>query len=178
MRTTDVGKGNKMGRDRFTKGYDHQNMVPAPASDANIRIIWTSEDGIQICTSTAAPPSTANTFAEGCLFIKSNASSNDVLYVNNGTYASPSFEKILSSGNVVTEIENDHLATAADDTGPSPLLWDAAPVLETILDPGKGMYVWEDFPNSLTAGETGGTLATSSSGTFTDDPTSTLLSGS
>ncbi len=145
MVTMEVRKENKMGRDRYTKAFDHQNMTPAPASDANIRIIWTSEDGIQICTSTASPPSTANTFAEGCLYIKSNAASNDTLYVNNGTYASPSFEKIISTGNVIDEIENDHLADTAAGVGPSPLIWDGAPWLEVALDPAKGFSHWEDF---------------------------------
>ena len=161
----------KMGRDRFTKAYDHHNMVPAPAGTSAVRTIWNSEDGIQIATGTGTPPTTASTYCEGCIYIKANASSNDTLYVNNGTFASPSFEKVLSTGNVVTEIENDHLATAADDTGPSPLLWDGAPVLEVILDPGKGYHKFEDYLNSLTATETGGTLTTSTAGTFTDDPT-------
>ena len=148
-----------MSRTRATLAFDAHNMVPGPEGVAAPQVIYKSEDGILDCYGTTVP-TTANTFAEGCLFHKINATDNDVLYVNNGTYASPSFEKV-AVGN----------ATAADDTGPSPLIWDDAPVLETILNPGKGIHVFEDFLNSLTAAETGGTLSTSSSGTFTDDPT-------
>ncbi|KKL78488.1 hypothetical protein LCGC14_2024360 [marine sediment metagenome] len=162
-----------MGRNRWNHSYDHHNMVPGPAATAVDKITWNTEDGIMEFYGTGTPPTTANTYAEGCIYHKHNASSNDTLYVNNGTYASPSFELVLSTGNVITEIDGDHLATAADDTGPSPLIWDDAPVLETILDPGKGFHKFEDFLNSLTQAETGGTITQNTgSGTFTDDPTS------
>jgi len=161
-----------MSRSRFTLPYDHHNMEPAPAGTSDDQRIYRSVDGILQVYGTDTPSATANLYAEGCIYHKVNAASNDVLYVNNGTYASPSWEKLISTGNVITEIENDHLATAADDSGPSPLIWDSAPVLEVMLNPGKGFHVWEDFINSLTAAETGGTLTqTTGGGTFTDDPT-------
>ena len=141
----EVGKEVKMGRDRFTKAYDHNNMVPAPASTAVIRIIWTSEDGIQICTGTGTAPTTANTFAEGCLYFKSNASADDTLYVNNGTYASPSFERVIINSNVIAELQTSDQSGTAAGVGPSPLIWDDAPLLQVMLDPSKGFFHFEDF---------------------------------
>ena len=149
-----------MSRTRYTIGFDLHNMTPGIQGTADYQTIFKSEDGVLEAYGTTVPTAT-NTFAEGCIFHKVNASSNDVIYVNNGTYASPNFVKMATA----------ELATAADDTGPSPLIWDDAPVLEAILNPGKGFHVFEDFLNSLTAAETGGTLTTSASGTFTDDPT-------
>ena len=133
-----------MGRDRFTMGFDHNNMTPANVGTAAIQVIWRTVDGVIDCWGTTVP-TTVNTFAEGCIFHKVNASANDTLYVNNGTYASPSFEKVLSTGNVVDEIENDYLADTNAGVGPSPVIWDSAPWLEVMLDPAKGFGHFEDF---------------------------------
>lgn len=121
-----------------------RDMVPAPAGTAVVTDIYKSEDGVMLCYGTTVPTA-ASTYSEGCLFIKVNATSNDTLYVNNGTYASPSFELILSSGNVVTEIQADHQASAADDGGPSPLIWDDAPLLDVMLDQSKGYHFFTDL---------------------------------
>ncbi len=145
---------------RFQLAYDHHNMTPAPAGTADFWNMYESEDGILDFYGTAAPPTTASTYAEGCIYHKVNDTNGDTLYVNIGTYASPNFVKLATL----------EMATAADDTGPSPLLWDDAPLFEVIMDPGKGYFMFEDYLNSLTAVETGATLTTSSSGTFTDDP--------
>lgn len=165
---------------RFTLGFDRHNMVPSAAATSEIYVVTNTEDGIAEFYATGAPPTTANKYAEGCIYHKHNASSNDTLYVNNGTYASPSFEKVLSSGNVIDEIENDHLASSADDSGPSPLIWDGAPVLEVMLNPGKGFHVWEDFltPDVYATGVlNGGLLFTQQNGAGTVAADLTLAGG-
>jgi hypothetical protein len=147
-------------------------MVPGPAGSSVVRTIYKSEDGILQCYGTGSPPTTANTYAEGCIYHKVNATSNDVLYVNNGTYASPSFEDVFSSGNVIAEIQNDHLASVADDGGPSPLIWDGAPLLDVMLDPGQGYYYFTDFlEGDLTSGASMWTVTQRSSGSIALTPT-------
>ena len=106
-----------MGRDRFTMGFDHHNMVPSNAGTVAIQVTWKTVDGVMDCYGTTVP-TTANTFAEGCVFHKVNASSNDTLYVNNGTYASPSFELVLSVSNVLSEIASEHNSGTASGRGP------------------------------------------------------------
>ncbi len=162
-----------MSRTRATIAFDLDNMVPGKPGKAGVVYnIFNSEDGVLQCYGIDAPPTTVDTYAEGCIYHKVNATSNDVLYVNNGTFAAPSFEKVLSSGNVITEIENDHLATAAGGAGPSPLLWDGVPLLDLMLDSSKGYYLSEDFNSMKTETEVAATLTqTTGAGTFTDDPT-------
>ena len=116
-----------MSRTRYTLAFDAHNMTPGIAGTANYQTIFKSEDGVLDCYGTVVP-TLINTFAEGCLFHKVNASSNDVLYVNNGTYASPDFELVL-------EVNN----------GPSPLIWDNAPLMEVMLDPTLGFHYFDDF---------------------------------
>lgn len=151
-----------MGRDRWNHSYDHHNMVAGPAGTSTVRTIWKTEDGITECYGTGAPPTTANTYAEGCIYHKANDTAGNTLYVNRGTYASPDFEKIL----------HGELATAADDGGPSPAIWDDAPVMEVMLDPGKGLYHFEDFIQEGDETQVGADVSKATgSGTFTDDPT-------
>ncbi len=123
-----------MSRTRYTVPFDLHNMVPGPAGVAAVQVIYKSEDGVLECYGTTVP-STASTFAEGCLFHKVNATSADVIYTNIGTYASPNFVELAAL----------EMASAADDSGPSPLIWDNAPVFEVMLNPGKGFHVFEDF---------------------------------
>ena len=160
-----------MSRSRYTLAFDHHNMVPAPAASSTIKTIFKTEDGILLCYGTASAPSTANTYAEGCIYIKLVAAGVSEIYYNYGTYASPDFEPLLDVNNVITKIQAEHLATAADDGGPSPLLWDDAPVLEVMLDPGKGFFIHEDFLSEGDATNYGGEVTqTTGAGTFTDDP--------
>ncbi len=168
-----------MGARRANMGYHLNDMIAAKAGIVTPFVIFKSEDGVLECYGTTVP-TTTNTYAEGCLFHKVNASANDTFYVNNGTYASPSFELVLSTGNVITEIQNDHQASVADDGGPSPLIWDGAPVLETILNPGKGFHVFEDFLTPDVYATTvlnGGLLFTQQNGAGTVAADLTLASG-
>jgi len=125
-----------MARTRYTLAFDHHNMVPAPAASSTIKTIFKTEDGILLCYGTAAAPSTANTYAEGCVYIKLVAAGVSVMYKNYGTYASPDFEEVLDVNNVTDQIQAEYLAGTAADNGPSPLIWDDAPVLDVILNPG------------------------------------------
>ncbi len=124
-----------MGRDRFTRAYDNHNMVPGPAGTSVDQIIWNTEDGISEFYGTGTPPTTANKYAEGCIYHKHNDTNEDTLYTNIGTYASPNFVKLA-----VLE-----MSSAADDGGPSPLIWDDAPLFEAMLNPSRGYYFFSDF---------------------------------
>lgn len=63
-------------------------------------------------------------------------------------------------------------STAADDSGPSPLLWSGAPVLEVMLNPGKGFHFFEDFLQFDPVTAQGILITqTSANGTVANDPT-------
>jgi len=156
-----------MSRTRYTMAFDAHNMVPGPAARSTVQVLWRTEDGVTDCYGTGSAPTTANTYAEGCIYRKFVAAGVSIIYYNYGTYASPDFEALLDVNNVVNQIEAEHLATAADDSGPSPLIWDDAPVLEVTLNPGKGFHVFEDFlyPDVYATGVlNGGLLMTQQSG--------------
>jgi hypothetical protein len=58
--------------------FDHEEMIPAPAGVTAPRTIYKSEDGILLCYGTSQP-TTASTYAPGCILI--NTSTGKV-YVN------------------------------------------------------------------------------------------------
>lgn len=96
-----------------------------------------------------------------------------------------SVESIDSDQYIDGSIDVEHIAdtnAVVDDgvpafgttagVGPSPVLWEGEPILDIILDPSKGYYLFEDFNKNLTAAELGGTLTqVTGGGTFTNDPT-------
>ena len=167
----DEGKDIEMSRTRATIAFDLDNMVPGKPGSSVVHNIFSSEDGVLQAYGTGTPPTTASVYAEGCIYHKVNATSNDVLYVNNGTFASPSFEKIISTGNIIAEIQNDHLASVADDGGHSPLIWDGAPLLDVMLNPGKGYHFFSDFTEGdLTDAASLWTLTNRTSGTIAENP--------
>jgi len=143
-----------MARSRYTMAFDHHNMVKAPTATSTVRVVWNSEDGVMDCYGTGSAPTTANTYAEGCIYRKLVAAGVSIMYINYGTYASPDFREVLNANNVITEIEKDHLASVAGTVGASPLVWDEQRMLEVMLDPRKGFYHFDDFTknSSLTAG--------------------------
>ena len=161
-----------MSRSRYTLAFDHNNMVPAPAGSATVQTMFKSEDGVLMCWGTGTPPTTASTYAEGCLYFKVNDASGNTLYKNYGTYASPDFEEVLDVNNVLTHIQAEYLATAAAGVGPSPDIWDDAKILEVMLDPTKGYYYFEDFLKFNPVTAEGITITqTGSEGTVANDPT-------
>lgn len=160
-----------MSRSRYTLAFDHHNMVPAPAASSTVKTIFKTEDGILLCYGTGTPPTTANTYAEGCLYFKVNDSSGNTCYKNYGTYASPDFEEVLDVNNVLTHVQAEYLATAAAGVGPSPLIWDDAKLLEVMLDPTKGYYYFNDFLNFNPVTAEGITITqTHADGTVAMDP--------
>lgn len=154
-----------MGARRANIGYHLHNMIAAKAGIVTPYIIFKSEDGVLLCYGTTVP-TTVNTYAAGCILIKVGATA-DVLYVNKGTFASPSFERIVNTNDIVSEIESDYLGGTAGGTGPSPLIWDGAPVLQTILDPTDRFYYFNDFLGEIdsTTGD-GWTLTATTTGTI------------
>ena len=77
--------------------YKLENMVPFPTASANIVPIITTEDGVLLCYGTAAYTvleADTNTYAPGCIYIKSLTAGSSILYVNEGTKASPNFDVV------------------------------------------------------------------------------------
>ena len=80
-----------MGANRANLWYHHENMIAAPAATSTTKVIWKTENGILICSGTAAisvlEAEAADTYAPGCVYILvSGASSN--IYVNQGAAGS------------------------------------------------------------------------------------------
>jgi len=67
---------------------EHEDMIPAPAADANVRVIFKTSDGILFCYGTAAytvlEAEDAGTYAPGCIYIKAVNAGDSLLYVNQG----------------------------------------------------------------------------------------------
>jgi len=78
-------------------GWKLENMVPAPAAAATVRPLITTEDGVLLCYGTAAYTvleADTSTYAPGCIYIKSLTAGSSILYVNEGTKASPNFDVV------------------------------------------------------------------------------------
>jgi hypothetical protein len=79
----------------FNIAHTLANMVAAPAGTATPKVIFKTEDGVLFCYGTAAvnvaPLTTASIYAPGCVYIKIVAAGTSVLYLNTGTFASPSW---------------------------------------------------------------------------------------
>jgi len=77
--------------------FKFETMVPGPAASATIRTIFETEDGILICYGTSAHTvleAQANVYAPGCIYIKSLTAGSSIIYVNEGTAASPDFDVV------------------------------------------------------------------------------------
>jgi len=77
-------------------GFEAETMVPAPAA-GTVRAIFTTEDGILLCYGTDAYTvleAETGKYAPGCLYIKSLTAGTSILYVNEGTAASPDFDVV------------------------------------------------------------------------------------
>ncbi len=147
------------GQSRKQLAYDHHEMTAAPAGTADFWRMYKSEDGVLDFYGTAVPPSTVNTYAEGCIYHKVNDTNEDTLYVNIGTFALPNFAKLA-----VLE-----MSSVADDGGPSPLIWDGAPLFEVMLNPARGYYLFTDFTEGdYTTAASLWTVTQNASGTLTN----------
>jgi len=79
------------------ESFRHENMIPSPAASAVIIPIWETEDGVLLCYGTAAYTvleADTDTYAPGCLYIKSLAAGSSLLYMNEGTKAAPDFDLV------------------------------------------------------------------------------------
>lgn len=77
--------------------YRHQTMLAGPASSADVVIIWKTEDGVLLCYGTAANSvleADTDTYAPGCIYIKSLTAGSSLLYFNEGTRAAPNFDQV------------------------------------------------------------------------------------
>jgi len=122
--------------------YERHHML-TPPTEPEPTVISRGVSGITLCQGDTVP--TGAGYSPGCIFVHMDGSSTDYAYVNNGTVTVADFEKLMDVNNAVALIQAEYLATAAAGKGPSPLIWDDAPVLEVMLDPTKGFYYWDDF---------------------------------
>ena len=152
------------------------DMVEGPVASTVVRITYKSEDGILGCYGTSAVSvlndEAADTYSPGCLYIRVNGVSS-IVYINEAAAgAVSSFQELTGTAAAVVGIQAGYQAGTAGDPGPSPLIWDGAPLFEVMLNPEKGYFLFEDFNANLTVAEIAGTLTqTAGAGTFTDDPT-------
>jgi len=80
--------------------FRHEAMIPSPAAVAAVRNMWETEDGVLLCYGTAANTvleAVDDTYASGCIYIKSLTAGTGVVYINVGTKASPDFNAITNS---------------------------------------------------------------------------------
>lgn len=86
-----------MARCRYNVAFDLHNMVPGPAASTTIQTIYKTEDGVMLCYGTSAHTvleDQANVYSPGCIYIKVVAGGSSVIYVNEGTAASPDFDVV------------------------------------------------------------------------------------
>ncbi len=77
------------------ESWEHEEMVEAPAADSVVRVIFKTVDGVLLCYGTAANTvleADTDTFAPGCIYIKSLTAGSSILYNNVGTRAAPNFD--------------------------------------------------------------------------------------
>lgn len=158
--------------------FMHQELndmqyIQAPAAVATPYIQHQTEDGITECYGTTAPSDAATGYAPGCVFWDL---SNGARYINEGTAASADFNQVVTTENidsvvtasdVVDHVDATELSSTAAGTGPSPLIWDEAAVLSTILNPTDNFYFFDDFLGQIDATTGDGWTLTQSNGTGT-----------
>ena len=74
-----------------------ENMIPFPAASAVVIPIIETEDGVLFCFGTAAHTvleADTDTFAPGCIYIKSLTAGSSIMYFNEGTRAAPDFDVV------------------------------------------------------------------------------------
>jgi len=132
------------------------------------RTYYVAGVGILFDHGTCVPADGVADYAPGCIFQKTDGTADACLYVNQGTLSSAEFKPLdigallatnipvvdtvdwftaINAETVLAEIGDLLLANsaAAAGVGPSPAIWSGAPLLEVILDPTKGFYLFDDF---------------------------------
>jgi len=163
------------------------------------RTYYVAGVGILFDHGTTVPTDGLADYAPGCVFQKTDGTADACFYINQGSLASCSFKALdigtilatnipivdtvgwftaTNAETVLAELGELLLANAgtAALSGPSPLIWNGAPVLDVMLDPTKGFYYFTDFLEfgglSLAAnGSDGGlTLVERADGTLANNP--------
>ena len=151
-------------------------MTQANGKEASIfgrgRTIDIPDIGILFDWGITVPSDATVGYAPGCIFQDVDGSADANFYINQGTKASSNFDPIdigtiLASNvpildtaawftatnveTVLAELGELLLANAgsAAGAGPSPLIWDKAPILETMLDPTVGVYYFNDYMGEI-----------------------------
>ena len=91
-----------MPRTRAQVAFDLHNMVSGPAASAVVQVMYRTEEGILSCYGLSAiatlEAEDADTYAPGCIYIRSLAAGTSVAYINVGASgAGANFEAITSS---------------------------------------------------------------------------------
>ncbi len=153
-----------MGNNRWSLGFDHNNMEPSNVAASTPQTIWEAVDGKMVIYATAAPADAATGYSEGCLCIVANASGGATLYVNEGSDTVADFNLVITEDNVsaqlAAQITAANAATIMDagipvlfasnygtagGAGPSPLVWADCPLLDIMLDPTVGFQYFDDY---------------------------------
>ena len=74
-----------------------ENMIAFQAASAEIVPIIATEDGVLLCYGTAAHTvleADTDTYAPGCIYIKSLTAGSSIMYFNEGTRAAPDFDVV------------------------------------------------------------------------------------
>lgn len=172
--------------------WKQQFMVPGKAapSTGDVQIIHNTEDGIDLARGITVPTDAATGYAPGCIFLHVDGTTGTTVYINEGTKASADFNALATAENLATIASSAQIANAVDGdelvarldaetnsgtaggTGPSPSIWDAAPVLSTILNPTDNFYFFDDFlgPIDVTTGD-GWTITAVTTGGISVDAT-------
>ena len=152
-----------------------QNTV-FPASTSVPQTLRKNVDGILEAYGSQIPVDGAAGYNPGCIFIRTNGSGDNVLYVNEGSSTSADFN---SMKNVP-----DAYGTAIG-RGPSPAIWDDCPVLDYTLNPQLGTHYFTDFLDGIVVAAGSNTAAAAALGTTGDwgaftaaEPTITTLTTS
>lgn len=80
--------------------FNFETMIPGAASSAVIRTMFKTEDGVIFCYGTSdvsVLEAEADVYAPGCIYIKSLTAGSSIVYVNEGTAASPDFDAITTA---------------------------------------------------------------------------------
>jgi len=163
------------------------------------RTYYVAGVGILFDHGDTVPEDGVSDYSPGCIFQHTDGGADTCLYINQGTLSSANFDALdvgallatnipvvdtvdyFTATNVETvlaELGELLLANAgtAALSGPSPLIWNDAPLLDVMLDPTKGFYYFTDFLEhgglSLAAnGSDGGlTLVERTEGTLANNP--------
>jgi len=158
------------------ESFEHHNMVPGPAGVAAVQVVWKTEDGILASYGNTVPTDGTSGYSIGSVFKHVDGSGGATLYVNEGSATVSDFNLVITEDNIdaqalallssatVNSLVADNLTTAntkvlvdaayvkagtAAGAGPSPLIWDAANLLEVILDPTQGFYYFNDYLGTI-----------------------------